>query len=413
MAPPKVNGVRLHESIEELSKIGRQTGGGISRHSFTPADMQAREFVSDLMKDAGLIVQVDQFGNIIGRMKGVSDDLPTIMYGSHIDTVPNGGPLDGAYGVLSAIEVARTIHDQKISHKNPLEVIVFTDEEGFRFGGGLLGSLGLTGALMPEDAYKMKDDEGISFGKAMMDAGLDPKTLASLHPNPNEIAAYVELHIEQGPVLEREKVPIGVVSSIVGFAELQVELEGVASHAGTTPMSYRRDALVGASEVVLGVNKAARRRRGAVATVGFLSVSPNAANVIPGKTTFSIDFRNHRTEGLRQLQNELTRLTKRLARENHLKVRMERKSFTKPARMSRRIVKLIRSSAQSLSLAYKEMPSGAGHDCQNMARITDVGMIFVPSRGGISHAPTESTDPQHLEAGANVLLNTIVQLSNE
>jgi len=374
--------------------------------------MQAREFVSNLMNDAGLMVQVDQFGNIVGRMSGVSDDLPTVMCGSHIDTVPNGGPLDGAYGVLSAIEVARTIHDQEIPHKNPLEVIVFTEEEGVRFGS-FVGSLGLTGALRLEDVYRMKDDEGISFEKAMTDAGLNPSTLARIHQNPREIKAYVELHIEQGPVLERVNTTIGVVNSIVGLAELQVELEGVASHAGTTPMPYRRDALVGASEIVLGVNKVARERLDTVATVGFLSVSPNASNVIPGKATFSIDFRNRRTDGMRRLQNELTRLTRRLARKNHLKVRVERKSFTRPARMSRKIMKLIRCSVQSLGLAYKEMPSGAGHDCQNMARITDVGMIFVPSRGGISHAPSESTSPPHLEAGANVLLNTMIRLANE
>jgi len=408
----KVNGVRLRQSIEELSKIGRQPEGGISRFTFSPADVQAREYVSKLMKDSGLAVQVDPFGNIIGRMRGIHDGLPTVMCGSHIDTVPNGGPLDGAYGVLSGIEAARTIHERNVPLEHPLEVVAFTEEEGFRFAS-FIGSLGLTGVLKREDAYALEDNDGLSFERALIDAGLDARSLSPLHKSPREVKAYVELHIEQGPVLDRERIPIGVVKSIVGLGELRVELEGTAGHAGTTPMSFRRDALLGASHIVLGVKEIVRRKRGAVATVGSLLVSPNASNVISGKVTLTIDFRDHESEGLRALQKDLIQLTRDVAKEDYLKARIVRKGFTKPARMSPKMMSVIITSARSLGLAYKEMVSGAGHDCQNMARITDAGMIFVPSLAGVSHAPNESTSRYHLESGANVLLNTLLQLANE
>lgn len=411
MVQSQIDGTRLRQSIEELSKIGRQSSGGISRFTFSRADMQAREYVSNLMKDSGLTVSVDQFGNIIGRMRSVSEGLPAVMCGSHIDTVPNGGPLDGAYGVLSGIEAARTIHEQTMPIKSPLEVVAFTEEEGVRFPS-FIGSLGLTGALRRQDAYALKDDNDVTFERALKDAGLNPAELQTLHRKPGEIKAYVELHIEQGPELDRERIPIGIVKSIVGLGDLKVELEGIASHAGTTPMPLRHDALLGASRVIVGVNDLACRKRHTVSTVGSLTVSPNASNVIPGKVALTVDFRDPTWSGLQQLRNDIVRETKRVGKEMRLKVRIEKKSLTKPARMSGTVINAIKSSARSLGVVNKEMNSGAGHDCQNMARITDVGMIFVPSVRGVSHVPNEWTRPEHLEAGANVLLNTLLLLLN-
>lgn len=412
MPPKKINGPRLRQTIQELSEIGHQPSGGISRFTFTPADLKAREYVSNLMKGSKLSVHVDQFGNIIGRMRGVSEELPTVICGSHIDTVPNGGPLDGAYGVLSGIEAARTIHEQDIPVKNALEVVVFTEEEGARFPS-FIGSLGFTGVIHREDAYALRDQSGVTFERALMDGGLNHLALSHPHADSNHIKAYVELHIEQGPVLERERIPIGVVKSIVGLGDLKVELAGTASHAGTTPMIIRHDALLGASRIIIGVNKIACRRRDAVATVGSLTVSPNASNVIPGRATLAIDFRHPTSDGLHQLRGALIGLTKRVGKEEGLTIGIEKKSFTKPARMSAKIMKAIITSTRSLGLAHKQMPSGAGHDCQNMARITEAGMIFVPSVGGVSHVPSESTSARHLEAGANVLLNTLLQLLSE
>ncbi len=409
MPPYKINAPRLRKTIHELSGIGRQPDGGISRFTFTPADLEGREYVSSLMTDSGFSVRVDRFGNIVGHMRGMSEEAPTVMCGSHIDTVPNGGPLDGAYGLLSGIEAARTILEQRVRIKNPLEVVVFTEEEGARFPG-FIGSLGFIGAIRPEDAYGLRDRNGVTFKRALMDAGFNHLTSSHTYTHKNRIKAYVELHIEQGPVLEREKVPIGVVTAIVGLGDLKVEIGGIAGHAGTTPMRGRHDALVGASRIITGVNKIASQMRDSVATVGSLVVSPNASNVVPERATLTIDFRHPTIHGLRELCDDLIHLTKRVGNQEDLKVRIERSNFIRPARMSTRIVRTIEESAQSLGLRQKRMLSGAGHDCQNMARITEAGMIFVPSLRGVSHVPTEWTSNQHLEAGANVLLNTLLRL---
>lgn len=413
MAPAKINGARLLRTLEELSKIGRQPDGGISRFTFTQADIEARRYVSELMQESGLEVRVDPFANIIGRLNGSSRDAPAVVCGSHIDTVPHGGHLDGAYGVMSGIEALRSVHEQNLKTKAPLEVVVFSEEEGVRFPS-FIGSLGLTGLIRKDEAYALKDQNGITFGQALKEAGLDTSTLSQVHRDRSEIRACLELHIEQGPILEQEQIPIGVVTSIVGVAELTVVLEGSVGHAGTIPMSLRRDPLLTASRIILGVNEiACRSRTGSVATVGSVNVSPNATNVIPGNVALCTDFRDPETEGLQSLQKEIVALVNRIAGEDEVRVRIEEKSFTKPAMMSKRVVDVIAASAQSLGLKYKLMHSGAGHDCQNMAQFTETGMIFVPSREGTSHNPRESTAPEYLEAGANVLLNTLIQLANE
>jgi hydantoinase/carbamoylase family amidase len=391
MAQPRIDAVHLVRSIEELSKIGHLPSGGISRFTFSPSDMQAREYVSNLMENSGLRVRVDPFGNIIGHMKGVSDNRPAVMCGSHIDTVPNGGPLDGAYGVLSGIEAARTIHENGMHINNPLEVVVFTEEEGVRFPS-FIGSLGFIGELRKANAYALKDNNGITFGRAIKAGGLGVLRVPHVYRGSHEIKAYLELHIEQGPVLDREMIPVGIVKTIVGLGDLKVHLSGAAGHAGTTPMALRHDALLGAARVISGVYKIGSRRRDAVATVGSLGVSPNASNVIPGKAEFTVDFRHPTRRGLAQLRSELINLVKHVGKEEHLRVQIEERGFTEPAQMSPRIMKTIKTAVRSLGLTHKQMASGAGHDCQNMARIT----------------------PRvYLEAGANVLLNTLLRLLNE
>jgi len=413
MSPVKLNGPRLLKTLEELSNIGRQPDGGISRFTLTQADIEARRYVSELMRESGLEVRVDPFANIIGRLDGSSRDAPAVACGSHIDTVSHGGFLDGAYGVMSGIEALRSVHEQDLKTKAPLEVVVFTEEEGVRFPS-FIGSMGLTGLMRKEEAYALKDQNGITFEQALREAGLDASTLSQVHRGRSEIRAYLELHIEQGPILEQEQIPIGVVTSIVGLAELTVVLEGSVGHAGTTPMSLRRDPMLTAARIILGVNEIARRSKsGSVATVGSVNVSPNATNVIPGNVTLCIDFRDPRIKGLQYLREEMVALVNRVTAEDRIKVRIDEKSFTKPALMSQKVVDVIEASAQSLGLRYKLMHSGAGHDCQNMAQFTETGMIFVPSNEGTSHNPRESTAPQHLEAGVNVLLNTLLQLGNQ
>jgi hydantoinase/carbamoylase family amidase len=408
----KINGPRLLKTIRELSKIGRQPGGGISRFTFSHEDLQARKYVIRLMHDSGLEVIVDEFANIIGRMKGTSQLVPAVLTGSHIDTVPYGGPLDGAYGVLAGVEACRTILEHEEPIKNSVGVIVFTEEEGNRFPG-LLGSRGFTGVLKKREAYRLKDQTSISFGEAMVEAGLKQTKLSRPDKIRKNAKSYVELHIEQGPILERQRIPIGVVESIIAPAKLTVKLFGTTSHAGTTPISLRQDALVGASRIALGVREVALRVEGrGIATVGSISVSPNASNAIPGAVTMGIDFRATTMQGLRSLQQSIVSLVRRAALRSKLKVTIETRIFARPASMSPRIVRGIVTAAESLDLRHVRIRSGAGHDCQVMARFTNAGMIFVPSHKGLSHCPSECTYPKDLITGANVLLNTMLNLAD-
>ena len=409
----RISSTRLHKSIDELSRVGRQPGGGITRRTFSEADIQAREYVTSLMRDAELDVEVDEFANITGRTRGFSHEDPAVLCGSHIDTVPNGGPLDGAYGVLAGIEAIRTIHEQELTIKKPLAIVVFTEEEGARFHP-FLGSAGFTGTLNRDTAYALKDEAGVTFHAAMSESEVSQIRLVRRPENPFPVNAYVELHIEQGPVLETERVPIGVVDVVVGNGDLVVEVEGSAAHAGTTPMSTRRDALIGASKMILGIHGIAQRAgSSSVATVGSLTISPNASNVVPGKVVFTVDFRDPTLNGMNFLQCEIASLAKKVGMQEDLKVSVTLRDITKPAKMSTRVMHTIEAAANSLGLSHKRMHSGAGHDCQNMSQVTETGMIFVPSHEGLSHVPTEFTAPQHLEAGANVLLETLLRLANE
>jgi hydantoinase/carbamoylase family amidase len=409
MAKVKVKGSRLLKTLNSLSKIGRCPGGGITRTTFSQADLEARNYVCNLMREAGLHVRMDPYANIVGSYEG-SCGTGMVLCGSHIDTVPNGGPLDGSYGVLAGIEVMRAIVEKGIRTRNGIEVVAFTEEEGVRFPT-FLGSRGFTRALSKEHIYSLRDRNGVSFRQALADAGYNQDELLPAHRRLDEIKAYLELHIEQGPVLEKERIPIGVVKSIVGTGELTVQINGHASHAGT-PMTLRSDALAGASRIVLGVNEIARKRVNTVATVGALNVLPNASNTVPGSVTFPIDFRAPTATDLKTLRDEIISLSKKVAKQNDLEVTITLRSYNRPALMSSAVIQTISSCSKALHMPYKIMHSGAGHDCQNMAAVTKTGMIFVPCTGGVSHTPKESASPANLEAGANVLLATLLRLAD-
>jgi N-carbamoyl-L-amino-acid hydrolase len=410
MTAARISPTRLQETLTKLSKIGRQSNGGITRLTFSKADIEARKYVSNLIRKAGMSVSIDKFGNIIGRSLNAAYDAPTIACGSHIDTVPNGGALDGAYGVLGAIEAIRSIHEHYTPTK-ALQIMVFTEEEGARFGA-FIGSRGYAGLLNTSNVYAMRDKEHVTFQDAMHNTNLKPSSQFSRQQF--NIRAYVELHIEQGPILEHEHKSIGIVESIVGLGDLEIEIEGKTGHAGTTPMQLRRDALVGAARIILGVNRIALKTGiPAVATVGSIAAYPGVPNVIPGRAMINVDYRDTSLPRMRRLETKIYSISKQVANESNLKIAIRRKSLTKPAKMSTKIIRMIETSSRSLELSFKHMQSGAGHDCQNMARITRTGMIFVPSRNGLSHAPNEYTKPKQLEDGANVLLETLLRLANE
>lgn len=409
----RVSQDRLVNDLTALGKIGAKEGHGRTRLVLTPEDFEARRFLVARMKEAGLEVRVDQVGNIIGRRGGSDKTLPILAFGSHIDTVPNAGMLDGCYGVMSALEVIRTLNDNSVATRHPLEVVSFSNEEGVRYPM-MIGSKVASGLMELSAAYELKDGAGIPYRQALESGEMAKSSIAPARRLAGEIKSWVELHIEQGPVLESEGVKIGVVEGIVGLVHKLVTIRGRAGHAGTTPMIARHDPLLGCAEIIQQVNRIAKEiSTTSVGTVGLLRVEPGAMNVIPGKVEMGIDFRDviaeHIDRGMARIEAEI----QRVCRELGLEYALSERSRLVPQPMSKRIMNSIERAAKALGAPHRLMPSGAGHDTQNMARICETGMIFVPSRNGISHAPDEWTDPSDLALGADVLLGTILDLDRD
>lgn len=397
---------RIQQRIIELSKFGADPQGGVSRVAFSDADIAGREYIKKLMQEAGLVVRVDTAGNIIGRRDGSDPKLPAIMTGSHIDSVPDGGNYDGDVGVLGAIEVAQLLHERGVRLRHALEVVSFTDEEG-----GLIGSLAMTGRLEPK-ALDVVSHSGKTIRDGIRAVGGDPDRLQEARRKPGELKAFVELHIEQGAILDESGVDIGVVEGIVGIRWWDVTVEGVANHAGTTPMNRRRDALLSAAEFVLAVNRVTTSQPGRqVATVGRIRAEPGAPNVIPGKVVMSLEIRELASEKIQQVHDAIRAEAEKIAKARQTPFTFaELEVASEPAPTDERIRGIISKAASSLGLTHKLMPSGAGHDAQDMTHIAPTGMIFVPSVGGVSHSPKEYTSPQDMANGANVLLRTVLAI---
>ncbi|HUF05006.1 MAG TPA: Zn-dependent hydrolase [Aridibacter sp.] len=397
---------RMESRIKELSKFGLNAKGGSDRVAFSDHDRQGREYIIELMKTAGLDVRIDFAGNIIGRRKGKSDSLPPMMFGSHIDTVPNGGAYDGCVGVIGAIEVIELLNANRIETMHPLEVIVFADEEG-----GLTGSRALVGALGPE-ALKVRSHSGKTIGEGIGFIGGDPERLSEVVRKQGDIAAFIELHIEQGGILEGASTDIGVVEGIVGIEWWEVTIEGFANHAGTTPMKGRRDAVLAGSRFALMVNEVVNSFGGAqVGTVGKFIAEPGAPNVIPGKVTLSLELRDLSEEMILRMYSAIEKRAIEIASDTNTEISFRHLDVSaEPALTDEKIKSAIESSAKDLGLSSRRMPSGAGHDAQDLAKIAPTGMIFVPSRGGISHTPAEFTSAEDMANGAAVLLRTVLAI---
>jgi N-carbamoyl-L-amino-acid hydrolase len=401
-----VSAARMAERIEALSGFGRNPEGGVSRVAFSEADIAGREYIKSLMREAGLEVRVDTAGNIIGRREGSERDLPVIMFGSHIDSVPGGGNYDGDVGVIGAIEVVEVLEENGVATRHPLEVVSFTDEEG-----GLVGSVAMTTGL--EDSHL--DDtshSGLTVREGIRSVGGDPDRLDLARRKPRELAAFIELHIEQGAILDEADIDVGVVEGIVGIKWWDVVIEGFANHAGTTPMNRRRDALLSAAELALEINRIATSRPGRqVATVGRIRAEPGAPNVIPGRVVMSLEIRDLAIENITQVFRAIEATAARIAEERDTPIRFEPTGVASvPAPTDERMRRIIAAAADGLNLSYKVMPSGAGHDAQDMTHIAPTGMIFVPSRDGISHSPDEFTSPADMANGARVLLDTVLAI---
>ena len=397
---------RIEQRIKELSKYGANREGGVSRVAFSDADVEGRKYIRSLTEKAGLQVRVDAAGNIIGHREGRNPKLPVILFGSHIDSVPHGGNYDGTLGVLGALECIELLNEQNVLTAHPLEVIVFSDEEG-----GLTGSHAAAGELSHQ-ALQIKSHSGKTIGEGIRFIGGDPDKLQSAKRNPSEILAYLELHIEQGGILEAEKINIGVVEGIVGINVWDVTVLGFANHAGTTPMNQRKDALLAAARLVDSVNHIVRSIPGRqVATVGTIQAEPGAPNVIPGKVVMSLEIRDLEKSKIDLVFDKIKESSKKIAADTGTTISFAALDVTAvPAPTDQRLRKIIQDAATDLGLTTKLMPSGAGHDAQDLARIVPIGMIFVPSVGGISHAPKEFTTASDMANGASVLMQAILKL---
>lgn len=400
------NRKRLEKNINELSKFGMQSSGGINRFSFTAEETTANEYVKQCMEEAGLTVSIDSVGNVIGELSGTEGKAP-IVIGSHIDTVPHGGKFDGALGVLAAIEVAHSLKDQGIQLTSPLKIVSFKDEEGTRFGFGLFGSRAMTGKLKREE-LEGKDDQGTSIKEAMLENGYDPKKICEAKIN--QAAAYLELHIEQGKVLENENVPVGIVTGIAGPCWKEITVRGLSEHAGATPMPIRQDALVAASEIILNIEQIALKYKDAVATVGKLQVEPNGINVIPGEVTFSLDVRDLDNERCAKIVTEISEMIQEVSEKRGVQSESSGLQAVASVQADAGLQAMIQEAIVSKEIRPVSLVSGAGHDAMNFAGICPIGMIFVRSKDGISHNPLEFSSMDDCEIATDVLYETLLRL---
>ncbi|MFP5379669.1 MAG: Zn-dependent hydrolase [Vicinamibacteria bacterium] len=402
---------RLRARLEHLSTFGRPAGGtfadGVSRVAYSDADVAARAWLMDEIRGAGLAPRIDPAGNIFALWAGTDPAARPILIGSHIDTVPDGGNFDGSLGTLAALEVIQACQAAGRATRHPLELVVWAHEEGVAFTQGLSGSRIVAGDL-PEGVLAQTWN-GMTRAEALARIGGAPDRIAEAVREPGAHHCYLELHIEQGGTLEARRVPIGIVTGIVAIHRHEVTFTGAANHAGTTPMDQRQDALIAAARGVLAVRAAATARQGAqVATVGRLDVSPNAPNVIPGEVRFVVELRDLSEDLLTLMADELRERLSRIAAETATTLAMRQVSSNPAASASPRVQEAIITAAGDAGLAALRLPSGAGHDAQMMARLGPMGMIFVPSVGGVSHSPRELTSWEHCAAGAQVLLGAVL-----
>jgi allantoate deiminase len=400
---------RIERHIDSLSEFTATPGKGTTRLTYSKEDLQARQYIKEKMKEYGLKVREDGFGNIFGKLDGSIKDAPSVLIGSHFDSVPNGGSYDGPAGVVVALEVAALFSKNQLTPKYPLEVIALVEEEGSRFGGGLMGSRGIVGVLSEEDFFNLRDKDGISTVEAMNQIGLDP-TLPKIR-DPKTLKAFLELHIEQGPILEEQNIPIGVVEAIVGLTQLEVTVTGQAGHAGTTPMDRRADALVTAARIISQLPELAiGKGEGTVITTGRLQVFPNGANVIPDKTVFSVDIRSGKEENVLQVIESVKQLVESY-NGNGIHTSIEQQLYIQPKKMNQDIVTLLKEKSSHFNIPSCSINSGAGHDAMVFSDFTNVGMLFIPSKDGLSHCPEEWSDSLHIANAVQILYEAAKSLT--
>ena len=400
----RINAERLWGSLMEMAKIGATPRGGVKRLTLSDLDRQSRDLFVAWCKAAGLTVSVDGVGSIFARRAGGNNALPPVVSGSHLDTQPSGGRFDGCYGVMAALEVARTLNDRGIGTNSPFEIAMWTNEEGARFLPVMGASGAFAGVHTVEEILAGRDLDGMSFGDAL-------RAIGYAGPAPvggRRLGAYFEAHIEQGPLLENTGNTVGVVTGALGQRWFEVTVTGMDAHAGPTPMHLRRDALLGASFLIQEVNRLAKLTEHSRGTVGMILNRPNSRNVVPGETVFSVDFRDTDVSGLDRMERGLRAAAQRISIEHGVEIDIRQTIFFPPCHFDASCVAAVRAGAERLGYRHMDIVSGAGHDAVYIARVAPTAMIFVPCEGGISHNEIENAKPEDLAAGCNVLLQAVL-----
>lgn len=404
--------------LNAIGRIGIGDHGSVTRLVFSIKELRSRQVLIHLMRQAGLKIQVDAIGNIFGRLDGADPKAPALLAGSHLDTVIHGGKYDGPVGVIGALEAVRTIRENKIALRAPLEVVCFIGEESSRFGFSTLGSSLVAGEVQPKDLTNAVDAQGTKLADVLSSLGISPRNLFRLARDPKSMKAYLELHIEQGPILEAKAKRIGLVTSIAAPSRFKVIFAGRADHSGTTPMEMRKDALVAAAQLIEYVEKICRKfssmeKGRVVGTVGAMKIEPGVINAVPGRAELSIDIRSTSAPA----KDKVARLVKQrgaaIARDRGIAIEVLNIRAEDPVPLDKRLLRVTRQLCDEKAIDYEIMPSGAGHDAMQMAKITPAGMIFIPSRRGISHNPLEWTDPDDIALGAQLLMETMIRVANE
>ncbi len=405
---------RIQKDIEALGQFNATPGKGLTRFSLTDADRGAREYLRKALASLGLKVYEDAAGSLFGRREGSDPSLPVIMIGSHFDSVKNGGNFDGPAGVIMGLEIMRTLDDNKVRTRHPVEFIAMIEEEGGRFGSGVFGSRAMAGLVNYKKLEEAKDAQGISMAEAFRSFGFKPEDIEKAKRDPATVKAFLELHIEQGPVLETKGLDVGIVEFIVGISHVKVTIKGRPDHAGTTPMHMRHDALSAAAKVIADIHTyPAMENNGSVSTVGVLNVLPGATNIIPGEVTFTVDIRSKDAGSVQRIKGRIEDSLKAVAKERDLAYTVQDMLNVNPVPMAKHINELFKKNAASLGFSYEMMLSGAGHDAMIMGQVCDVGLIFVPSKDGRSHCPEEWTDYDDLQKGIELIYETVVRLAED
>ena len=409
----KANGKRVVSRLEEIYQCGKKEDGTFTRMAFSPEDVKGRKLFTSWAQKLGMTCRIDEAGNLICRMAGQDDSLPAILMGSHLDTVPDGGKYDGVLGCVGGLEVCETFKEEGYVPKHPIEVIVFTDEEGFRFGKGLTGSSGICGQN-PEVSDSELDIYGEERGKVMQSYGITSANMLKAAKDPESVHCFIELHVEQGARLYKTHTSVGVVSSIAGVNRYDVTVTGEANHAGSTAMADRKDALVAAAGFINKIPEVTTEygNEFTVATVGTIKVTPHSVNVIPGTCTFSLEIRDQDAKVMTLIEQKLQESLGDICKKYGVSYTFVPTSFHEPAPMSKWVKGSIEQAVKELGIDYSVIPSGAFHDSLIMTSVFPTGMIFVPSEKGISHSRYEFTEDGDIENGCNVLLKTVLNVDN-